>query len=434
MNMNFQKTLLEKILSHQCGVHLPEKMVHPYYEGASIRNIPASILKNFGAQLPDTTPLLPEIEAHLFSEIYDHIGLFLIDGLGYDWFLNYLQAENDNNHAPKFWNEIMNNARISPLTSISPSTTAAALTTYWTGASPAAHGVLGYEMWLKEFGILGNMILHGPAAARGAVGALYNAGMEPENFVPVPTIARALADQGVAVQSMQHYSIVNSGLSTTLDNGARRMPFKCLADLFCNYEQALSGADAPDKSYTWLYYSEHDSLGHPYGVSDPRVHHDFAGLGFMLSQFLRRARTSSTQKRLLLISADHGHLVTPKDPKYDLVNYPDVEMHLAMAPSGDNRLPYFYVKPGHEQALVMAIETHFSGDEFAILKSEDALKDGLFGPEPHFNRSADRIGNYVLIPQGTSYLWWSDRPNPLLGRHVGLSRTEMVVPLIAVEY
>lgn len=434
MNMSFQEKFLDKITTHHLPVDLPQEMIHPYYHGASIRNIPASILQNFEVEIPNTTPLLPEIEEYLLPQQYDDIALLLIDGLGYDWLLEYLAAERRNDSAPTFWSKTMAQARISPITSISPSTTAAALTTFWTGAVPAAHGILGYELWLKEYGILSNMILHGPAAAYGSIGSLYSAGMDVETFLPVPTIGPALMNQDVVVRSMQHYSIVNSGLSSLLDEGARRLPYKTTSDMFCNYEQALANDEPSQKSYTWMYYPAHDSLSHTYGAADPRVHHDFAALGYLLHTFLQRRQNQTARKRLLLITADHGHLVTPKDPKYDLANTPDIQTYLAMNPSGDNRLPYLYVKPGHEQDLVNAIRKHWAPSEFALLKSEDALKGGLFGEAPHYARTPDRIGDYLLIPQGTSYLWWSGRPNPLLGRHGGLSRTEMVVPLIAVEF
>jgi len=434
MNKIFQEKILDTIITHHLPVELPQEMIHPYYQGASIRNIPASILKNFETEIPNTIPLLPEIEEYLLPQQYDDIALLLIDGLGYDWLLNYLAAGRNDNTSPKFWSEIMAQARISPITSISPSTTAAALTTFWTGAVPAAHGVLGYELWLKEYGILSNMIFHGPAAGHGSAGSLYSAGMDVETFLPVPTIGPALIAQDVVVRSMQHYSIVNSGLSSLLDKDSHRIPYKTISDMFCNYEQALSNENLSPKSYTWMYCSAHDSLSHTYGAADPRVHHDFTTLGYLLHTFLQRTQNQSSRKRLLLITADHGHLITPKDPKYDLANTPDVQDHLVMDPSGDNRLPYLYVKPGHEQDLVNAIRRHWAPSEFALLKSEDALKGGLFGETPHYLRSLNRIGDYLLIPQDTSYLWWNDRPNPLLGRHGGLSRTEMVVPLIAIEF
>jgi hypothetical protein len=44
----------------------------------------------------------------------------------------------------------------------------------------------------------------------------------------------------------------------------------------------------------------------------------------------------------------------------------------------------------------------------------------------------DRLGDWILIAQDDAYLWWSDRENPLLGRHGGLSSAEMLVPFVGM--
>ena len=103
-----------------------------------------------------------------------------------------------------------------------------------------------------------------------------------------------------------------------------------------------------------------------------------------------------------------------------------------MPPSGDNRLPYLYVKNGREEQLRQLIKDHFA-DDFDILPSEQAIRGGLLGLPPFYPPSAERIGELLLLPRGLSYLWWGEKADPLLGRHGGLSRTEMLVPLLAIE-
>jgi len=432
MEHQFQHEIITKLLTQKLPLALPEEFLHPYYSGASILNIPASITANFGASPFGRDRLLPEIESRLFPKNYRHVALLLVDGLGYDWLMAYLAKELNSAPENRFWSNALADAEISPLTSISPSTTATALSTLWTGEPPAAHGILGYELWLKEFGILSNMILHTPAASRNTVGSLYNAGMNATDFVPSKAIARHLNEYGVKTRSFQHQSIVNSGLSAMLDEGAERLPYRTISDMWINFEQALQ-AQPQQPSYNWLYWSEHDSLGHPYGVEDPRVYAEFEQLGLSIINFLRRMRAAGRHDLLLLITADHGHLVTPKVPRYTLSNAPEFAQTLAMLPSGDNRLPYLYVKPGQEMTMQTLLRHHWTLDEFALMPSQQALQGGLFGPPPFYSRAIDRIGEWLLLPRELSYLWWSERPNPLLGRHGGLSRTEMLVPLIALE-
>jgi hypothetical protein len=428
----FQESILNQIFSNKLDLPLPDEFIHPFYQGASILNIPTSIVKNLTGTHFGETSLLPEIEAHLFPKQYQHIALVLIDGLGYDWLYNYLGMEAQAAPDQRFWHQILSDSTISPLTSISPSTTAAALSTYWTGVAPASHGVLGYEVWLKELGILANMILHSPAPARGAVGSLYASGFDPEAFIPVNTIGEHLKKHGVKTRSFQHYSIVNSGLSSMLDQDAQRLPFKTLTDMWFNFEEALL-KNPQQKSYNWLYWGEHDSLAHPYGADSGRVQYQFEAFGLEMMRSLGRLKQQNLKDTLILITADHGHLVTPRNPRYDLLNYPDIIESLAMVPSGDNRLPYFYAATDKVQELKDRFYQHWTEEEFEFIPSQTALNAGLFGLGEQHSRAKDRIGDWLVLPKGTSYLWWSERDDPLRGRHGGLSRTEMLVPLIAIE-
>ncbi|MEE4194523.1 MAG: alkaline phosphatase family protein [Anaerolineae bacterium] len=428
----FQTALLDKILKQKLPLELPEEFIHPYYEGASILNIPTSIVKHLSGSTFGHASLLPEIEAAFFPKQYQHIALVLVDGLGYDWLYEYLQEEGQRPEALRFWHHILSDAVIAPLTSISPSTTAAALSTFWTGRPPVAHGILGYEVWLKEFGILANMILHSPAPARGAVGSIYAAGFDPTTFLPVETIGPHLKAHGVKTRSFQHISIVDSGLSSMLDAESQRLPYKTVTDMWFNFEEALL-AEPQQSSYNWLYWGDHDGLGHRWGVSHPRLHNQFEAFGLEMMRALERLRRENLKDTLILITADHGHLVTPRNPRYDLLNYPDMMDLLAMDPSGDNRLPYFYASTDNLEQVKHRFYQHWTEEEFEFIPSQAALEAGLFGTGEQYQRAKDRIGDWLVLPKGTAYLWWSGRPDPLHGRHGGLSRTEMLVPLIAIE-
>ena len=431
-NGSLQQALIEQYHQHKLPLDLPQEYLHPMYGGGSIANITPSIVHHLTQTTFGEQRLLPEIEARVFPRQYRHIALVLIDGLGYDWLFDYVQQEDSRPVEQRFWQQILSEASVTPLTSISPSTTAAALTSFWTGVAPATHGVLGYEMWLKELGMIGNMIFHSPAEFFSQAGLLYQMGFNINDFVTAPLVGRHLTDLGVTMRSLQHSSIVNSGLSTMLDKGAQRLPYKTLSDMWFNFSEALA-SQPHQPSYNWLYWGEHDGLAHRYGADNPRMAAQFEAFGLEMLRALQRLKQQGPADTLVLVTADHGHLVTPKNPRYDLNQHMDVLETLAMPPSGDNRLPYVYTRPGQQETFRQRFYQHWSEDEFAMLPAQDALHAGLFGqgdPHPH---SHERIGDWLLLPKGESYLWWSDRPNPIIGRHGGLSRTEMLVPLISIE-
>ena len=67
-------------------------------------------------------------------------------------------------------------------------------------------------------------------------------------------------------------------------------------------------------------------------------------------------------------------------------------------------------------------------NQFAILESEYALHNGLFGPGVPDERFINRIGDLTVIATGNAYWWWGQGEDPLIGRHGGMHREEMLGP------
>jgi len=123
---------------------LPDEFIAPRYADQSILNIPDSICHWMDIPGIGEGALTPEILSPLGNGIRRVI-LILMDGLA----LRRLQRWIEDGTAP-IWRTLLEDGLLAPLTSISPSTTSAALTTLWSGRSPASHGILGYEVWLRK--------------------------------------------------------------------------------------------------------------------------------------------------------------------------------------------------------------------------------------------------------------------------------------------
>src|SRR5439155_9728139 len=111
------------------------------------------------------------------------------------------------------WDWLGQRGTLAPLTSVFPSTTTAALTSLSTGLAPGRHGMLGYEMWLKEFGMTANMIQLQPMAAGRETGSLTAVGLDQDTCTRAPTPARHLAGQAPAVHAFLPSHMVGSGPS-----------------------------------------------------------------------------------------------------------------------------------------------------------------------------------------------------------------------------
>lgn len=399
--------------------------IHPAYGGLSILNLPASLGKWLGpVELPHPAIDIPEIDD--LATGVSQIVCVLLDAVALHRFQNWLGRGENKLEA---W---ARRGLLGALTSIVPSTTSAALTTLWTGHSPAEHGILGYEIFLKEFGLIANMITHAPAAFDGRAGLLYNAGFNPETFLPVQTIGPRLQAAGVDLHAFLHYSISGSGLSRMHYPAVETHTFAHPSDLWIAVRD-LATQKRHGKRLIWVYYGGVDGLSHRHGPDSEQAEAEFHHFtDVMVREFLEKLEASVGRGTLLLLLADHGQLTTRKDPHYELSNHQGLARRLHMSPTGENRLAYLYVKPGQGAAVEEYLERTWPG-AFTVLPSSELLESGLFGPGEASARTRDRLGDLTVVTHQDAYLWWAAKENPLIGRHGGLSAEEMLVPLVAIR-
>lgn len=422
--------LLPELLANRLnGLNTGADSVYPSYAHNSLVNLPASVchwldIPTFGK---------PAFDERILSTVggpFQNVIVLLMDGLGLFQFQQFLnQAETGS--SLQIWQELVQQGTLAPLTSVVPSTTSAALTTLWTGRSPAEHGILGYEMFLKEYGLIANTILHSAASFYGDVGGLKRAGFDPEKFLPVPTFGPHLRRNQVTPFALQHTSIARSGLSVMHMAEVNLLPFYTSGDGWLTLADLFSSR-RNERTYAYYYFGDLDGLMHRYGPHDERIGLEFSAFSLGVAQFIKKTRKISRGNTLLLMLADHGQVHTPRDPRYELKYHPELLSALAMVPSGEARLAYFYIRPGRE-GFVRAYLQETWPDEFAVISMQQALDSNLFGSGDLHPALADRLGDLIVIALGSAYFWWVDRENNMLGRHGGLTPAEMLVPLLAVR-
>jgi len=410
------------------GIELGAGMQAPVYDGLSIVNLPASICNWLGLSGWPTLPLDKEITDE-FPKKYRQVIQIVIDGMGLELFKQY---ENEDTRENQNWQTFLESGTLAALTSTTPSTTSAALTSFWTGRPPAQHGITGYEMWLREYNLAANMITHTPAFFfNNQPGSLYQTGFDPKTFLPVNTLGPYFSKKDVNTFVLQHKTISGSGLSTMLFGQTHPVPFRGLQDMFISLEE-LALESTSEKRFLYAYWGDLDELQHIYGPDDARVKLELNSIQRSFIRFVAHLRKRAPADTLILLTADHGQVSTQVSIGYEVQLARDLMSCLHLLPTGESRMPYLHVRPGCEKEARTAIESHWPG-KFRVLNSDAALESGLFGLPPFHEDIVSRLGDLVLIANGNAYLYWPLKENRLLGRHGGMSQSEMIVPLVMFE-
>ncbi len=408
------------------GFDLGDEFIYPNYAGGSILNIPATVCRLMNVPEFGAEPLNLDMLNPLGGD-FQRVVLVLMDALS----LSRLQFWMAEGKLP-VWSRLAEEGLLAPLTSITPSTTSAALTSLWTGRNAAEHGIVGYEMWMKEYGVVANTIRHAPMSFRKGAGSLSQSGFDPEKFLPFQTLGTYLAVRSVESYALQHRSIVHSGLSKMYFKDVDVQAFNTAADLCINLRELLE-SKKNDRLYVWVYWDQVDYFSHIYGPDDERTVEEFVNFSVSFERlFLDKLSPATRRDTLLILTADHGQMTTQPDPYYDLKNHPNLTRRLHILPTGENRMAYLFVRPGQTEAVREYLERTWLG-QFTLIDPLFAAHAGLFGPGEHHARLIDRIGDLLVVARGQAYLWWAERKNHLFGRHGGLSPDEMLVPFLAAR-
>ena len=351
-----------------------EEFVLPRYQGQSVLNILPSVANLFG--LPDFQhPVLREELLSPLQKKPQNIILILLDALAFHRLDAWLAEEKGLG-----WHTLRDRGIYAPLTSICPSTTSAAITSYWTDSAAAEHGVMGYEMWLKEYGVTANMIEHKPIAYRSRGGGLALAGFDPETFLPVRSIANRLIERSIQVHAFQHFAIINSGLSQMFMGQAVRHPIATPQDLWISIRELLE-SEPSSRKYIWAYWGQLDGTSHLHGPDSDRARAEFLNFSKAFeTYFLNELDQNLKEDTLVILTADHGQIGTdPGADQYDLSNHPRFTEMLHLLPTGENRLAYLHIKPGMVDQVKGYIQESWP-QEFEVIDTKTALQAQLFGP------------------------------------------------------
>lgn len=313
--------------------------------------------------------------------------------------------------------------RVGRLTSVFPTTTASAITSFSTGVAPQQHAITGWFTWLRELGTVATVL---PFVPRGGGSPFSALGVSPAQIIGRPPLAERLA---VPAAALSPAWIVDSDYSRASTGRAEREGYTGLGDFFTRLGRRVRSGMP---QYVFAYWTEVDHLAHTHGVGSAQVAHHLRELDAAFAAFLTEAAGSGA---LVLVTADHGLIDTVPARVIQLEAYPAIARHLTLPLCGEPRAAFCYVRSGQGRGFVDAV-TGELGAAAEVLPGGEALERGLFGlgaPEP---RLLERIGDYLLLMRDNWVIrdrLLMEKPFQQIGVHGGLSADELYVPLVIAE-
>ncbi|MDO8667494.1 MAG: alkaline phosphatase family protein [bacterium] len=381
-------------------------MNKPNYKNGSIVNLMASIKKCFNGK--------SNYEPFEDLDIYDkNIILIIIDGLGY----NYLMKHGRESFLYKNLKGRM--------TSVFPSTTAAAMTAYSTGLAPAEHALTGWFMYLKEIGTVVKIL---PFATRAGDFKLEQGKIKYKDIYDEKSF---FSDLKVTSISIKHEDYINSEYNRLVEKGAKKLAFSDLNGFFKQINKALR--INKKRKFVFAYWGKFDYFSHRKGTDSQEVKKHFDGLDKKIEKLAESLKNKNTT---IIVSADHGLINTrEKDKIIELKDHPKFVETLAMPLSGEPRVAYCYVRPNKVRQFENYVNTVFKNC-CEMHKSEDLIKNHYFGLFEPNKKLKDRIGDYILIMK-ENYIMkdfvLGEKRNIYIGNHGGVSDEEMFVPLVVIK-
>ena len=385
-------------------------MILPDYEGGSIVNLMRSLGDACDAPALPYAPLRnAKVSLH---DTARNVVLLVLDGLGF----HYLQRHGAGGHLQRHLQ-----AR---LTSVFPSTTASAITTYLTGLAPQQHALTGWHMYFSELDAIAAVL---PLRPRGAGAFDAPPGSLPRRLFGHASFFERIGRRSVFVSPR---SIAGSEFNRYHSARAEVREYATMAELFGQMSSALREAAEP--TYLYAYFSELDTLSHIHGVDSPQVAAQFAALDEAFGALLAALSGSDT---LVLACADHGFIDSPPERQIDLAQHPALAATLARPLCGERRVAYCYLRPGEaprfedyvRERLVECADLH---------RGRTLVEQGWFGPGAADPRLASRVGDYVLVMrENWTLIDWmeGEKRYRQIGVHAGVSADEMYVPLIVAR-
>ena len=327
----------------------------------------------------------------------DQVLLILVDGLGYELIQDHL------GHTPTL-RRVRDDFR--SIHTVVPSTTAAAITAFGTGARPGATNMVGFSVAYGG-GVMNLLAMEG--------------GPVPTEWQPTPTYFERLAAVGVSSAVISPARFAGSGLTGAALRGARHVPAESLSDRVSAALRELR-AGTP---VVYLYWSEIDHSGHSHGVASDawigQVEQFDAGLSTLLRGLPGGVRT--------VLTADHGMINVERDSIVDVAATPALREGVRIV-AGETRAAHVHAQEGCASEVEARWREALGESAWIVSRSQ---MPALIGE----GSGASIIGDLLVLSRGRGGVVDSRTQSAsaiaMPGIHGSVTSTEMRIPVVTLS-
>lgn len=382
---------------------LEKDIIFPDYEH-SILNLINTILKYYNVKTKYKA--LPELENKL-KKGYKNVVLIILDGMG-EHILKDISPDN-------FF--IKNHKDV--ITSVCPSTTTAALNTYWSGKPPIETGWIAMSQYFKEYGRALEMLRKTDSYTGEAIDTKRMDVFDLIKYVPIYEQIELAEPDVKAYEINPTYCEARSKRNINADN----------VELMCDSIKSICNNN--EKNFILAYSDKPDTLLHKYGCKSSEVSEFIKDSEIKIQKLCEDLKESDT---LVIVSADHGH----KDIKnvYNILDLKEIQDCIIMPASLESRAVTFWVKEDKRNKFEQFFKNELK-EEFLLFNKEEFLNKNLLGFGEKHKKIDDFLGNYIAVAISDSIIKLetniSKEKANKKSTHCGFTPNEMEVPLIIVD-
>lgn len=204
-----------------------------------------------------------------------------------------------------------------------------------------------------------------------------------------------------------------------LQTNTHRYNFSSVEEAFAILKEIVK---ADEKKFVYCYLPEPDATMHKYGTTSKEAKIVIKNIN-KLTEELANLSTDT----LIVVTPDHGQT----DIKNYIPLYEDKQLMstLKTPPFLEARAAGMFVKKECEEKFLKTMKKY--EDKIELLKTKDLIKDNFFGPKTD---KLNMLGDYIAVVKNDyEYILFNENYPKFKGHHSGLTKKEMILPLIMIK-